>query len=218
MFCNNCGQEDVKKVFWPSSIAVFGPSTPKENTPQITIMEPNTVYGISKLAGERWCEYYFNRYGVDVRSLRYPGLISYKTEPGGGTTDFAVEIYYQALKHKKYTCFLGKNTRMPLMFMPDAVQATIALMEVPENEVHFHTGYNISGFSATPGEMAGEIKKYIPDFEISYEPDFRQEIADSWPDSVDDHYARVHDHWKSKYDLVQTTKIMLRELKDLKGI
>lgn len=203
--------EEVKKVFWPSSIAVFGPSTPKENTPQITIMEPNTVYGISKLAGERWCEYYFNRYGVDIRSLRYPGLISYKTEPGGGTTDFAVEIYLEALRKGNYTCFLGENTRLPLMFMPDAIQATIALMEAPENEVHFHTGYNISGFSATPGEMAASIKKYIPGFSISYAPDFRQEIADSWPDSVDDRYAREHNHWKSKFDLEQTTEIMLKE-------
>ena len=205
--------DEVKKVFWPSSIAVFGPGTPKEKTPQITVMEPNTVYGISKLAGERWCEYFFNRYGVDVRSLRYPGLISYKTEPGGGTTDFAVEIYKEAVKNKKYTSFLGKNTRMPLMFMPDAVSATIALMEAPENEVMFHVGYNISGFSATPVEIADSIKKHIPEFEISYQPDFRQEIADSWPDSVDDHYARSHDHWISKYDLEQTTSIMLKELK-----
>ncbi|MBN1117164.1 MAG: NAD-dependent epimerase/dehydratase family protein [Bacteroidales bacterium] len=205
--------EDVKKVFWPSSIAVFGPSTPKENTPQITIKEPNTVYGISKLAGERWCDYYFNQYGVDVRSIRYPGLISYKTEPGGGTTDFAVEIYYEAIKNKKYTCFLGKNTRLPLMFMPDAVAATIALMETPQDEIYFHTGYNIAGFSSTPGEMADSIRKYIPEFEITYVPDFRQEIADSWPDSIDDHYARSNDHWSSKYDLEQTTKIMIEEIR-----
>ncbi len=204
--------EEVKKIFWPSSIAVFGPSTPKENTPQITIMEPNTVYGISKLAGERWCEYYFNRYGVDARSLRYPGLISYKTEPGGGTTDFAVEIYYEAVKSKAYNCFLGKNTRLPLMFMDDAIQATIALMEAPEDEVRFHCGYNITGFSATPGEMATSIKKHIPDFSISYTPDFRQEIADSWPDSMDDQYAKKHNHWKSSFDLEKTTDIMLREI------
>ncbi len=206
--------DEVKKVFWPSSIAVFGPSTPKEKTPQITVMEPNTVYGISKLAGERWCEYFFNRYGVDVRSLRYPGLISYKTEPGGGTTDFAVEIYKEAIKRKKYTSFLGKNTRLPLMFMRDAVTATIALMEASEDEVHFHVGYNISGFSATPGEMADSIRKHIPEFQISYQPDFRQEIADSWPDSVDDHYARSHDHWISKYDLEKTTAVMLKEFGD----
>jgi nucleoside-diphosphate-sugar epimerase len=204
--------EDVHKVFWPSSIAVFGPSTPKENTPQSTIMEPNTVYGISKLAGERWCEYYFNKFDVDVRSIRYPGLISYKTEPGGGTTDFAVDIYFQALKHKKYECFLGENTRLPLMFMDDAVSATLALMEAPQNEIYFHSAYNISGFSATPAEIAKSIKKYIPDFEISYLTDFRQEIADSWPDSIDDRYARDHDHWQSKFGLEETTKIMLKEV------
>jgi nucleoside-diphosphate-sugar epimerase len=207
--------DEVKKVFWPSSIAVFGPSTPKENTPQITIMEPNTVYGISKLAGERWCEYYFNRYGVDVRSIRYPGLISYKTEPGGGTTDYAVEIYFEAIRKKAYECFLGENTRLPMMFMPDAVSATIALMETPDDEIYFHTGYNIAGFSTTPGEMAHSIKKHIPDFEISYKPDFRQEIADSWPDSIDDKYARSHDHWHSKYNLESTTKIMLGEVEKL---
>ncbi|QQS52808.1 MAG: NAD-dependent epimerase/dehydratase family protein [Bacteroidota bacterium] len=205
--------DEVKKVFWPSSIAVFGPSTPKENTPQNTIMEPNTVYGISKLAGERWCEYYFNKYDIDARSIRYPGLISHKTEPGGGTTDFAVDIYYQALQHRKYECFLGENTRLPLMFMDDAVEATIALMSLPTDEVYFHTGYNIAGFSATPAEMAQSIKKYIPEFQISYKPDFRQEIADSWPDSIDDRYARDHDHWKSKYGLDETTKVMLAKIK-----
>ncbi len=210
--------EEVNKVFWPSSIAVFGPSTPREKTPQLTIMEPTTVYGISKLAGERWCEYYFRKYGVDVRSLRYPGLISYKTEPGGGTTDYAVEIYYAAVKEKKYECFLDAHTRLPMMFMPDAIDATIALMEAPEKEVQFHIGYNITGFNTTPAEIASEIKKYIPDFTISYKPDFRQEIADSWPDSVDDHYARCHDHWKSKYDLKSTTKIMLENIrKKMKG-
>lgn len=204
--------DEVKKVFWPSSIAVFGPSTPKEKTPQFTIMEPNTVYGISKLAGERWCEYYFNQYGVDVRSIRYPGLISYKTEPGGGTTDYAVEIYYEALKNKKYECFLGENTRLPMMYMSDGVAATIALMEAPLSEVHYHTGYNIAGFNTTPKEMAESIKKHIPDFEITYKSDFRQEIADSWPDSIDDHYARLQGHWKSEYDLDKTTEIMLKEI------
>lgn len=207
--------EEVKKVFWPSSIAVFGPSTPKENTPQMTIMEPNTVYGISKQAGERWCEYYFNRYGVDVRSIRYPGLISYKTEPGGGTTDYAVEIYFEAVRKKAYECFLGENTRLPMMFMPDAVAATIALMNAPQDEIYFHTGYNIAGFSTTPGEMAKSIQKYVPDFKITYKPDFRQEIADSWPDSIDDHYARSNDHWVSKFGLEETTKIMLEEIKKL---
>jgi nucleoside-diphosphate-sugar epimerase len=205
--------EDVKKVFWPSSIAVFGPSTPKENTPQVTVMEPTTVYGITKLAGERWCDYYFNRYGVDVRSIRYPGLISYKTEPGGGTTDYAVEIYFEALKKRHYECFLGENTRLPMMFMPDAVEATIALMEAPQDEILFHTGYNIAGFDTTPGEMAKSIQKHIPGFTISYKMDFRQEIADSWPDTIDDHYARSHDHWKSKYNLEKTTQIMLEEIR-----
>lgn len=204
--------DEVKKIFWPSSIAVFGPSTPKEKTPQFTIMEPNTVYGISKLAGERWCEYYFNQYGVDVRSIRYPGLISYKTEPGGGTTDYAIEIYYEALKNKKYECFLGENTRLPMMYMSDAVAATIALMEAPESEVHYHTGYNIAGFNTTPKQLADSIKKHIPDFEITYRPDFRQEIADSWPDSIDDHYARLQGHWESVYDLDKTTEIMLKEI------
>jgi nucleoside-diphosphate-sugar epimerase len=206
--------DEVKKVFWPSSIAVFGPSTPRDKAPQLTIMEPTTVYGISKLAGERWCDYYFRKYGVDVRSIRYPGLISYKTEPGGGTTDYAVEIYYAAIHEKKYTCFLDADTRLPMMFMPDAIEATIALMEAPLDEVQFHIGYNISGFSTTPAEMAQSIKKYIPDFQLSCTPDFRQEIANSWPQSVDDYYARCHDHWKSRYDLELTTRIMLEKIRE----
>lgn len=210
--------EEVKKVFWPSSIAVFGPTTPKQNTPQLTLMEPTTVYGISKLTGERWCDYYYNRYGVDVRSIRYPGLISYKTEPGGGTTDYAVDIYFSAVRNKKYECFLAPDTRLPMMFMPDAIDATIALMEAPEKEVQFHIGYNISGFSVTPSEVAAEIKKYIPDFSITYKPDFRQKIADTWPESVDDHYARCHDHWKSRYDLTSTTKIMLEKIREKESL
>ncbi len=204
--------EEVKKVFWPSSIAVFGPSTPRENAPQLTIMEPTTVYGISKLAGERWCDYYYRRFGVDVRSIRYPGLISYKTEAGGGTTDYAVEIYYAAVKDKKYECFLKEDTRLPMMFMPDAIDATIALMEAPLDEVQFHIGYNISGFSTTPAEIAASIQNYIPEFTLTCKPDFRQNIAESWPASVDDYYARCHDHWKSKYDLKMTTKIMLENI------
>ncbi|MBN2486499.1 MAG: NAD-dependent epimerase/dehydratase family protein [Bacteroidales bacterium] len=207
--------EEVKRVFWPSSIAVFGPGTPKENTPQVTIMEPNTVYGISKLAGERWCEYYFNRYGVDVRSIRYPGLISYKTEPGGGTTDYAVEIYFEAVRKQAYECFLGENTRLPMMFMPDAVSATIALMGALQDEIYFHNGYNIAGFSVTPAEIEAEIKKYIPGFRVTYKPDFRQEIADSWPDSIDDHYARSHNHWQNRYGLAETTRIMIKEISKL---
>lgn len=206
--------DEVKKVFWPSSIAVFGPSTPRENAPQLTIMEPTTVYGISKLAGERWCDYYYRKFGVDVRSLRYPGLISYKTEPGGGTTDYAVEIYYAAVKEKKYECFLNADTRLPFMFMSDAVDATVALMEAPEKEVQFHIGYNIAGFDAAPAEIVEEIRNYIPDFQISYKPDFRQEIAESWPDSVDDYYARCHDHWKSKFGLKETTQIMLQKIRN----
>ena len=205
--------DEVKKVFWPSSIAVFGPSTPKENAPQFTIMEPTTVYGISKLAGERWSDYYFKKYGVDVRCLRYPGLISYHTEPGGGTTDYAVEIYYAALRSGSYECFLNENTRLPMMFMQDAIDATVALMEAPYDEVQLHIGYNIKGFNCTPGEIAASIRKHIPDFNLTCSPDFRQEIADSWPDSIDDHYARCHDHWSSRYDLEMTTEIMLRNLK-----
>jgi nucleoside-diphosphate-sugar epimerase len=205
--------DEVQKVFWPSSIAVFGPTTPRYDTPQLTIMEPITVYGISKLAGERWCDYYFRKFGVDVRSIRYPGLISYKTEPGGGTTDYAVEIYYAALKAKKYECFLKANTKLPMMFMPDAIEATIALMEAPLDEVQFHIGYNIAGFSATPAEIAATIRQYIPDFKLSSKPDFRQEIAESWPESIDDHYARCHDHWQSKYNLELTTRIMLEEIR-----
>ena len=201
--------EEVNRVFWPSSIAVFGPSTPRRNTPQLTTMEPTTVYGISKLAGERWCEYYYKKYGLDVRSLRYPGLISYKTEPGGGTTDWGVEIYFQAIRNGAYNCFVTKDTRMPMMYMEDAISATMALMEAPQDEIALHSGYNIAGFSVTPDEMAKEIRKHIPKFEISYSPDFRQEIADSWPESVDDHYARMHDHWQSKYDLTTTTEIMI---------
>lgn len=206
--------DEVKKVFWPSSIAVFGPSTPKENTPQLTTMEPTTVYGISKLAGERWCDYYFRKYGVDVRSLRYPGLISYKTEAGGGTTDYAVEIFYAAIRNKHYDCFLKQDTRLPMMFMPDAISATIALMEAPVEEVQFHIGYNIKGFNCTPDELYKAIRKYIPKFSISYTPDFRQEIADSWPNSIDDHYARCHKHWSGKYNLELTTEIMLKKLKE----
>jgi nucleoside-diphosphate-sugar epimerase len=205
--------DEVKKVFWPSSIAVFGPTTPRENAPQLTIMEPITVYGISKLTGERWCDYYYRKYGVDIRSLRYPGLISFKTEPGGGTTDYAVEIYYAAAKEKKYECFLNADTLLPMMFMPDAIEATVALMEAASEEVQFHIGYNISGFSTSPSEMTESIRQYIPDFKLTCKPDFRQEIADSWPDSVDDYYARCHDHWKSRYNLEKTTDIMLREVK-----
>ncbi len=204
--------EDVKKVFWPSSIAVFGPTTPKDNTPQLTVMEPTTVYGISKLAGERWCEYYFAKYGIDVRSLRYPGLISYRTEAGGGTTDWAVEMFYDAVRYNKYTCFVEENTMLPMMFMPDAIKATVALMEVPRDEITIHSAYNITGLSLSPKMIAREIKKHIPEFSISYAPDFRQEIAESWPRSIDDCIARSNDHWKAEYDLQRITEIMLTEI------
>lgn len=202
--------EDIKRVFWPSSIAVFGPTTPKDNTPQITITEPTTVYGISKLAGERWCEYYWKRYGVDVRSVRYPGLISYKTEPGGGTTDYAVEIFYGAIKEKKYECFLKEDTYLPMMFMSDAIQATIKLMQTDPGRLTVRSSYNLGGMSFSPKELAEEIKKYIPDFEITYKPDFRQAIAESWPRSIDDSVARRDWGFNVTVDLPEMTRIMLK--------
>ena len=203
----------IKKVFWPSSIAVFGPTTPKENTPQLTIMEPSTVYGISKLAGERWCEYYFKKYGVDVRGVRYPGLISYKTEAGGGTTDYAVEIFYEAIRAGKYECFLSENTLLPMMFMPDAIRATIDLVEAPAEKVKIRSSYNLSGISFDPKGLAAEIKKHIPEFSITYKPDFRQQIAESWPGSIDDAEARADWGWKHEYDISKMTDIMLKEIK-----
>ena len=202
----------IEKVFWPSSIAVFGPTTPKINTPQNTITEPTTVYGISKLTGERWCEYYHTKYGVDVRSLRYPGLISYKTLPGGGTTDYAVEIYHKAVKHKKYISFLDKGTVLPMMFMDDAINATIGIMEAKPDEVKIRSGYNLSAISFAPEEIAASIQKHIPDFEIVYQPDFRQGIADSWPNSMDDSEARNDWGWSHTYDLDEMTDVMLENL------
>ncbi|MDQ3021576.1 MAG: NAD-dependent epimerase/dehydratase family protein [Bacteroidota bacterium] len=203
----------INKIFWPSSIAVFGLTTPKINTPQLTIMEPNTVYGISKLAGERWSEYYFNKHHLDVRSIRYPGLISYKTEAGGGTTDYAVEIFYEAIECCKYECFLKPDTTLPMMFMPDAIRATIELMEADQSKLTVHSSYNLSGISFSPEQLANEIKKIIPDFEITYKPDFRQAIADSWPKSIDDSVARKDWGWKNEFDLEKMTKIMLGEVK-----
>ena len=203
----------IKQVFWPSSIAVFGPTTPKKNTPQLTIMEPSTVYGISKLAGERWCEYYFKKYLVDVRSVRYPGLISYKTEAGGGTTDYAVEIFYEAIRTGKYECFLTENTALPMMFMPDAIRGTIDLMETAPDNVKIRSSYNLSGISFNPKELAQEIKKHIPEFTISYKPDFRQQIAESWPESIDDTAAQNDWGWKQEYDISKMTDIMLKEIK-----
>lgn len=199
----------LKKVFWPSSIAVFGPTTPKENTQQYTTMEPSTVYGISKQAGERWCEYYFNKFNVDVRSIRYPGLISYTSLPGGGTTDYAVDIFYKAKKENKFDCFLSENTQLPMMYMADAIRATIELMEAPKENVKIRSSYNLSGCSFTPAQIAEKIKKHLPDFKISYTPDFRQAIADSWPKSIDDSNARNDWGWKEEYNGDKIVEVML---------
>jgi len=206
--------EDIKKIFWPSSIAVFGPTTPNKNTPQLTVTEPSTVYGISKLAGERWCQYFYNRYGVDVRSIRYPGLISYKTEAGGGTTDYAVEIFYEAIRSGKYECFLKENTGLPMMFMDDAINATIALMEAPAEKISIRSAYNVGGISFTPKELAERIKKHSPNFEITYKPDFRQPIAESWPQSIDDTVAQKDWGLKTNFDLSRMTAAMLQGVKD----
>jgi len=202
----------IKKIFWPSSIAVFGPTTPKHDTPQYTVMEPSTVYGISKQAGERWCEYYFNKYGVDVRSIRYPGLISWKTPPGGGTTDYAVDIYYKAVSDNKYTCFLSENTELPMMYMDDAIRATVGIMQADKEKIKIRSSYNLSAMSFTPKEIAAVIAKEKPGFEISYEPDFRQAIADSWPSSINDSEARKDWNWQHDYDLESMTKVMLENL------
>lgn len=208
-------EKKIQKVFWPSSIAVFGPTTPKQDTPQTTIMEPTTIYGISKQTGERWCEWYFRKYGVDVRSIRYPGIISYKTLPGGGTTDYAVEIFHEAIKTAGYTSFLNEDTSLPMMFMDDAIKATIDIMEAPGENIKVRSSYNLSAMSFTPAELAAEIKKHIPEFKISYEPDFRQEIANSWPGSIDDSTARNDWNWKHDYDLGRLTTAMLEGLKSL---
>ena len=211
---NLAKDKKIDKIFWPSSIAVFGPNTPKDDTPQNTIMEPSTVYGISKQSGERWCEYYFNKFNVDVRSIRYPGLISWKTMPGGGTTDYAVEIYHKALAEKSYTCFLEEDTKLPMMFMDDAIRATLQIMEAPEENIKERSAYNLAAMSFTPKEMAESIKAVIPEFEITYEPDFRQEIANSWPSSIDDSKAQKDWNWQAEFDLEKTTKAMLENLKN----
>lgn len=203
----------IKKIFWPSSIAVFGPTTPKENTPQYTIMEPSTVYGISKQSGERWCEYYHNLFGVDVRSIRYPGLISWSSPPGGGTTDYAVDIYHKALENQSYECFLLAETKMPMMYMDDAIAATIQIMQAPAVQIKIRSSYNLAAMSFTPTEIAAEIKKHIPDFTISYAPDFRQKIADSWPASIDDSQAREDWGWNHHFALDNMTVDMLEHLK-----
>ncbi len=202
----------VKKVFWPSSIAVFGSLTPKVAAPQDTIMNPDTVYGISKLAGERLCEYYFEKFKVDVRSLRFPGLIGYKSRPGGGTTDFAVDIFHKALKEKTYECFLAENTLLPMMYMDDAVRATLELMDADSKKVKVRSSYNISAMSFSPAELFREINRYRPDFTITYKPDFRQKIADNWPNSIDDTQARKDWAWEHQYGLTDMVKTMLSNL------
>jgi len=208
-------EEQLSKVYWPSSIAVFGPTSPKLDCPQQTIIEPTTVYGISKYAGEFWCNYFFHRYGVDVRSMRYPGLISYKSSPGGGTTDYAIDIFLAARDKKNYNCFLEENTRLPMMYMPDAIRATIELMEAPADKIKVRTSYNLAAMSFSPMEIAEEIKKHVPDFTVSYNPDSRQDIANSWPQSIDDTSARADWGWKHDYDLPKMTQDMLLNLNAL---
>jgi nucleoside-diphosphate-sugar epimerase len=205
-------EEKLTKVYWPSSIAVFGPTSPKKNCPQKTIIEPITVYGISKYAGEFWCNYYYNKFGVDIRSIRYPGLISYKSSPGGGTTDYAIEIFHEALLHKYYKSFLSKDTYLPMMYMPDAIRATIELMEAPASQIKTRTSYNISAMSFSPEEISAEIKKHIPEFKVDYVPDYRQTIANSWPQSIDDSVAAEDWGWKPEYDLSAMTKDMLKNV------
>ena len=205
-------ESEAKKLFWPSSIAVFGPTTPRHNTPQLTVMEPNTVYGISKLAGERWGEYFHNKYGVDFRSVRYPGLISYKTEPGGGTTDYAVEIFFEAIKKNCYECFLSEDTALPMMFMDDAINNTIKLMDADGDKLSLRSSYNMAGISFTPKQIADEIVKHRPDFKIKYKPDFRQAIADSWPASIDDSVARNDWGLKDEFDIERMVKHMLDKI------
>lgn len=210
---NLARDKKIDTVFWPSSIAVFGPNTPDTLTPQSTVMEPTTVYGISKQSGERWCNYYHNKFGIDVRSLRYPGLISWKTMPGGGTTDYAVEIYHKALSDQKYTCFLSADTELPMMFMDDAIRATLELMEADPKNITVRSSYNLSAMSFTPAQVAASIKAHIPGFEIDYKPDFRQAIADTWPHSIDDSQAKKDWGWKPRFDLEKTTKEMLEHIR-----
>jgi nucleoside-diphosphate-sugar epimerase len=203
----------IKKIFWPSSIAVFGPTTPKHNTPQYTIMEPNTVYGISKQTGERWNEYYFNKFGVDVRSLRYPGLVGWRAKAGGGTTDYAVNIFHESILKGKYECFLEEDTTLPMMYMPDAIRATIELMESPAEKIKIRSSYNLAGISFSPKQITEEVTKHLPNFEMTYNADSRQEIANSWPSSIDDSYAKKDWDWKLKYNLEKMSSDMIQNLK-----
>lgn len=202
----------LKKIFFPSTIAVFGPTTPRVNTPQYTVMEPNTIYGISKQAGERWCDWFYQKRGLDVRSIRYPGLISYKTKAGGGTTDYAVDIFFEAVEKKKYECFLKEDTTLPMMYMPDAIRGTIELMEAPAEKITVRSGYNFAGLSFNPKQLAEEIKKHIPEFSVTYKPDFRQPIADSWPQSIDDSVAQKDWGWKAEYDLAKMSADMIKNI------
>jgi nucleoside-diphosphate-sugar epimerase len=210
-------EEHLHKVYWPSSIAVFGPTSPKENCPQQTIIEPTTVYGISKYAGEFWCNYYHHRYGVDVRSIRYPGLISYKSSPGGGTTDYAIEMFHDALSEGKFTSFLKKDTYLPMMYMPDAIRGTIELMEAPSQNISIRTSYNLAAMSFSPEQLGNEIRDFVPGFSIDYKPDYRQAIADSWPRSIDDSVARKDWGWQPEYDLKKMSEDMMRNLKEVKS-
>ncbi len=211
---NIAKEDNTIQLFWPSSIAVFGPSTPVDNTPQNCVMDPNTVYGISKLAGERWCQYYFEKYGVDVRSVRYPGLIGYKTLPGGGTTDYAVDIFYKVLQGKPYECFLKEDCYLPMMYMDDAVKATIDIMEAPLKSIKIRSSYNLSAISFSPTELFDEIKKQRPEAEINYNPDFRQAIADSWPNSIDDSIARSDWGWEHSFNIEKMTSEIINGLKE----
>jgi len=205
----------IKRIFWPSSIAVFGPNTPKDNTPQRTIMEPTTVYGITKVAGESWCEYYHRRYGVDVRSVRFPGIIGYKSAPGGGTTDYAVHIFHEAIRQGRYDCFLSENAELPMMYMPDAIKAVLQIMNAPSDRVKIRTAYNIAGVSFTPKTLSEAIKKQMPEFKISYDPDYRDGIAKSWPSSLDDSHARRDWGWKPDYDLDALVDDMFAHLNEV---
>lgn len=202
----------LKKIFFPSTIAVFGPTTPRVNTPQYTVMEPNTIYGISKQAGERWCDWFYQKRGLDVRSIRYPGLISYKTKAGGGTTDYAVDIFFEAVEKQRYECFLKEDTTLPMMYMPDAIRGTIELMEAPAEKITVRSGYNFAGLSFNPKQLAEEIKKHIPEFTVTYKPDFRQPIADSWPQSIDDSVAAKDWGWKAEYDLQKMAADMIKNI------